>query len=91
MFLNASPAQIQFTPEVARQASIPPFLLLGWCIVDMQVHHVCYAGGKGFSFATWLRLEDATFQPGTSGRSLFNLIHRSPEEVRGVSAAMKGT
>ena len=51
---------------------------------------LCSAGGKGFSFATWLRLEDATFQPGTAGRSLFNLIHRSTEEVRGLSAAMKG-
>ena len=51
----------------------------------------CCAGGKGFSFATWLRLEDATCQPGTCGRSLFNLIHRSPEEVRGLSVAMKGT
>ena len=51
---------------------------------------LCCAGGKGFSFATWLRLEDASFQPGTAGRSLFSLIHRSTEEVRGLSAAMKG-
>ena len=51
---------------------------------------LCSAGGKGFSFATWLRLEDATLQHGTAGRSLFNLIHRSTEEVRGLSAAMKG-
>ena len=50
-----------------------------------------HTGGKGFAFATWLRLEDATFQPGTCGRSLFNLLHRSSEEVRGLSVAMKGT
>ncbi len=58
--------------------------------VSEEFVNCCCAGGKGFSFATWLRLEDATFQPGTCGRSLFNLIHRSPEEVRGLSVAMKG-
>ena len=50
----------------------------------------CYSGSKGYSFATWLRLEDADAQPGTAGRALFTLLHKTTEATRGVSAAFKG-
>ncbi|KAK9905588.1 hypothetical protein WJX75_002584 [Coccomyxa subellipsoidea] len=50
-----------------------------------------FPGSKGYSFATWLRLEDADAQPGTAGRALFTLLHKTTEATRGVSAAFKGS
>ena len=49
-----------------------------------------HAGSKGYSFATWMRLEDVDGQHGTAGRALFTLLHRTDDATKGVAAAVKG-
>ena len=60
------------------------------------------AGGKGYTFATWLRLEALDSDGARSGspksgaasggRALYTLLWRSPNEAgaKGVAAALKG-
>jgi len=45
---------------------------------------------KGYSFATWLRIEEGSAHPtGTAGRALYALLHRSAD-IRGVIASFTG-
>ncbi|KAL0021859.1 hypothetical protein WJX77_009077 [Trebouxia sp. C0004] len=45
---------------------------------------------KGYSFATWLRIEEGSGHPsGTAGRALYALLHRSAD-IRGVIASFTG-
>ncbi len=45
---------------------------------------------KGYSFATWLRIEEGSGHPsGTAGRTLYALLHRSAD-IRGVIASFTG-
>ena len=45
---------------------------------------------KGYSFATWLRIEEGSGHPsGTAGRALYALLHRSGD-IRGVIASFTG-
>ncbi|DBA78126.1 TPA: hypothetical protein ACH3X2_008097 [Trebouxia sp. C0005] len=45
---------------------------------------------RGYSFATWLRIEDGSGHPsGTAGRALYALLHRSAD-IRGVIASFTG-
>ncbi len=57
--------------------------------------HALSAGSKGYSFATWLRLDsvdDGKDAKSGGGRALYTLLWRSPSEAgaRGVAAAFKG-
>lgn len=62
--------------------------LSAWAEISLAYWH---AGGKGYSFATWLRLEDVDAQAGTAGRALYTLLLRSPDgPTKGVTAAFKG-
>ncbi|KAK9824084.1 hypothetical protein WJX72_007613 [[Myrmecia] bisecta] len=45
---------------------------------------------RGYSFATWLRLESAKVEEGLAGRALYTLLSRTAQDVRGVSAAFLG-
>jgi len=49
------------------------------------------AGSKGYSFATWLRLETVERAPTRAGRALFTLLCRSGGAARGVAAFVRGT
>ena len=53
----------------------------------------CNAGGKGYTFAAWLRLESVDSTGGTAGgRSLYSLLSVGPNRTlrRGLAAAFKG-
>ena len=53
----------------------------------------CRLPTRGYTFATWLRVDDVLLADATAGRSLFTLLWRSTSgdnAARGVSAALKG-
>ncbi len=53
----------------------------------------CRLPTRGYTFATWLRVDDMLLTDASAGRSLFTLLWRSTSgdnAARGVSAALKG-
>ena len=48
------------------------------------------AGNKGYTFATWLRLERMVFDPTTAGQSIFCFLSRVQGTAKGMAAALQG-
>ncbi len=56
----------------------------------MRTSNLRFPTGRGYSFATWLRLEDLKHDPQEAGRAVFALLSRSVESTKGIVVAMKG-
>ena len=61
-------------------------------LVGRKVSHIgCgSAGNKGYTFATWLRLERMVFDPTTAGQSIFCFLSRIQGTAKGMAAALQG-
>lgn len=81
---------LHFTESISG-SRIPHQLLRIWKLIEPRIGHICAAAGsKGYSFATWMRLESVDSKSTSAGRSLFTLLHKTSDGTRGVSAAIKG-
>ena len=56
----------------------------------MRTSSLRFPSGRGYSFATWLRLEDLKHDPAEAGRAVFALLSRSVDATKGIVVAMKG-
>ena len=56
----------------------------------MRTSNLKFPSTRGYSFATWLRLEDLKHDPAEAGRAVFALLSRSVDSTKGIVVAMKG-